>query len=52
MMESEEIIEKIDIIKNNIRDLYEYGVIKPSEYNDIWAKIDQIKINVKCKSED
>ena len=51
-MESEEIIEKIDIIKKNIKDLYENGVIKPTEYNDFWAKINQLNIYNKCKSED
>ena len=51
-MESDEIIEKIDIIKKNIKDLYENGVIKPTEYNDFWAKINQLNIHVKCKSDD
>jgi len=50
-MESDEIIEKIDIIKISIKELYEAGVIKPMEYNDLWAKINDIKIHVKCDSE-
>jgi hypothetical protein len=51
-MESEDIIEKIEIIKKNIKELYENGVIKPNEYNDFWAKINEIKIHLKCNPED
>lgn len=45
-MEHEEIIEKIENIKTSIKDLYEAGIIKPTEYNDLWAKINDI--NIKC----
>ena len=48
-MEYEEIIEKIEIIKKNIKELYEAGIIKPTKYNDLWANINDIKINIKCK---
>ena len=51
-MESEDIIGKIEIIKKNIKDLYENGVIKPTEYNDFWAKINHIKIHLKCNKDD
>lgn len=51
-MESEEIIEKIEIIKNNIKKLYEAGVIKPNEYNDLWARINEIKVHIKCSHEE
>ena len=47
-MENEEIIEKVDIIKTSIKELYEAGIIKPNEYNDFWAKINEIKLNIKC----
>ena len=47
-MESGEIIEKIEIIKTSIKELYEAGIIKPSEYNDFWAKINEIKLHIKC----
>jgi len=50
-MESEEIIEKIEIIKTSIKDLYGAGVIKPTEYNDLWAKINEIKVHIKCDLE-
>jgi hypothetical protein len=51
-MESGEIIEKIEIIKTSIKDLYEAGIIKPSEYNDFWAKINEIKLHIKCNYEE
>ena len=51
-MESEEIIEKIEIIKTTIKELYEAGVIKPNEYNDLWAKINDIKVHIKCNYEE
>jgi hypothetical protein len=50
-MESEEIIERIDNIKSSIKELYESGIIKPAEYNDLWAKINEIKVHVKCDQE-
>jgi ribonuclease HIII len=51
-MENEEVIEKIENIKTSIKDLYDAGVIKPTEYNDIWAKINNIKVNIKCNLEE
>ena len=51
-MEPEEIDEKIDNIKIYLGELYEAGVIKPTEYNDIWAKINEIKIHVKHRCEE
>ena len=50
-MESDEILEKIEIIKNSVKELYEAGVIKPTEYNDLWAKINDIKVHIKCDFE-
>ena len=51
-MENDEVVEKIENIKTSVRDLYEAGVIKPSEYNDLWAKINDIKVNIKCNLEE
>ena len=51
-MESEEVENKIETMKTYLKDLYEAGVIKPTEYNDIWAKINEIKANVKFDSEE
>jgi hypothetical protein len=51
-MESEEIDNKIDTMKNYLKELYKAGVIKPTEYNDIWAKINNIKIHTKHNCED
>jgi hypothetical protein len=50
-MKPEEINNKIDTMKNYLEELYDAGVIKPTEYNDIWAKINDIKVHVKCKNE-
>ena len=50
-MEPEEIYDKVETIKTYLKELHETGVIKPSEYNDIWAKIKNIKVPVKCDSE-
>ena len=51
-MEQEEIHEKIETMKTYLEELYEAGVIKPTEYNDIWAKINEIKVHVKCDYEE
>jgi hypothetical protein len=51
-MESEKILEKIEVIKTSVKELYEAGVIKPTVYNDLWAKINDIKINIKCNQEE
>ena len=51
-MKSEEIHDKIETMKTYLEELYEAGVIKPTEYNDIWAKINEIKANVKFESEE
>ncbi|MCK5300887.1 MAG: hypothetical protein KAJ21_03210 [Thermoplasmatales archaeon] len=51
-MESEEVENKIETMKTYLKDLYEAGVIKPTEYNDIWAKINEIKLHIKCNYED
>jgi hypothetical protein len=50
-MKPEEIKEKIEIMKNYLEEFYEAGVIKPNEYNDIWSKINSIKVHIKCESE-
>lgn len=50
-MKPEEIYDKIETMKTYLKELYEAGVIKPTEYNDIWAKINDIKVHVKCDSE-
>ena len=50
-MKSEEIYDKIETMKTYLEELYDAGVIKPTEYNDIWAKINEIKANVKFDSE-
>jgi uncharacterized protein YfkK (UPF0435 family) len=51
-MDNEEAIEKIENIKTSIKDLYNAGVIKPTEYNDLWAKVNDIKIKIKCNLEE
>jgi hypothetical protein len=51
-MEQEDIENKIDTMKIYLKDLYEAGVIKPTEYNDIWTKINEIKIHVKHSCEE
>ena len=51
-MENEIIIEKVDNIKTSIKELYEAGVIKPNEYNDLWAKINEIRVNIKCNQDE
>ena len=51
IMQSEEVMEKIENIKKSVKELYESGVIKPTEYNDLWAKINDIKFHVKCDQE-
>jgi len=51
-MKSEEIYDKIETMKTYLEELYEAGVIKPTEYNDIWAKINEIKVHVKSDSEE
>ena len=51
-MESEEVENKIETMKTHLKDLYEAGVIKPTEYNDIWAKINEIKVHLKYSCEE
>jgi argininosuccinate lyase len=50
-MEPEEINNKIETMKTYLEELYGAGIIKPAEYNDIWAKIDEIKVHVKYNRE-
>ena len=47
-MKPEEINDKLETIKAYLKESHETGIIKPSEYNDIWAKIKDIKVPVKC----
>lgn len=52
IMKPEEVNEKIETMKSYLEELYDAGVIKPTEYNDLWAKIKDLKINIKCNHED
>jgi hypothetical protein len=47
-MNPEEINEKIEIMKTYLEEFYEDGIIKPKEYNDLWNKLNLIKIKIKC----
>lgn len=42
-MKPEEIRDRIDTLKTILEELYEAGVIKAQEYNDLWTKINNIK---------
>lgn len=50
-MEPEEVNNKIETMKTHLEELYGAGIIKPAEYNDIWARIDKIKVHVKYDHE-
>ena len=51
IMKPEEVNEKIENMKIYLEELYDAGIIKPTKYNDLWAKINEIKINIKCNRE-
>lgn len=46
-MKSEEVIDKIEIMKSYLEEFYQAGIIKPNEYNDMWARINDLKTHVK-----
>ena len=48
-MKVEEANEKVEMIKNSLAELYEAGIIKADKYNEIWAKLNEIKTHVKCE---
>jgi hypothetical protein len=48
-MNPKEINDKVEAMKSYLEELYDEGVIKPREYNDLWSKLTDIKIKKKCE---
>ena len=46
-MKREEINEKIEMMKTDIQEFYNEGIIKLKDYNDLWSKLNDIKVHVK-----
>ena len=46
-MKREEINEKIEMMKIDIQEFYNEGIIKLKDYNDLWSKLNDIKVHVK-----
>jgi len=47
-MDPRDVNEKVDAMKSYLEELYDEGVIKPQEYNDLWSKISELKITIQC----
>ena len=43
-MNPKDINEKVEVMKSCLEELYDEGVIKPREYNDLWSKLTEIKM--------